>query len=525
MPDCTIQSHDGCDSAVDFLSGFFFIGFDIASRVGANGHVVDHPAQNRMPAVGDASLQYELHKLFGWRRHILIALAEWHNGKAEALQILRHLYRAPAVKGNFLDVVPHTEFLDEFLDIAVVDNIALGGEHKALPRPYVIRHMIAFDTQVNGFLWQPEERQDFILAVLVAGRRREYQHKGRDVGSAGKIEATIAKASAQAFLIHRKRAGVPLVHGHPTGGAVCPLAQVELPELHFLGRVLLGRFTGCSIVVDLNRLAQRGVDGEPDLGICPVRLGWRRENDRIERRVILTAFQNIHGLRVYLVADGILVGASSGDDEVERLLSGCARAFGHDVEQLPVRLAQQLVEYAAVDVVAVLRSDLRRKGLIDGSGRRINKALLALHDLHSLEQGRALQHHVLRHIEYDGGLLAVIGTTIDFRAFLAVASEQVQRDSCSKLGLTGLLADFNKRRGELAVSVGLDDAEQVADDLLLPIEKQKRFSGPHALGVLERLDEVDGMVGAFLIVMGGRQHKARRLILTSCHDGGLPSDS
>ena len=136
-----------------------------------------------------------------------------------------------------------------------------------------------------------------------------------------------------------------------------------------------------------------------------------------------------------------------------------------------------------------------------------------------------MQHHILRHIEYDGRLSTVIGTAIDFRAFLAVASEQIQRDSCCKLRFTGLLADFNEGRSELPVSIGLYDAEEVADDLLLPIEKQERLPGPYALGMLERLDEVDGMIGAFLIVMGGWQHKARGLILASGHGGDLPSGS
>ena len=97
---------------------------------------------------------------------------------------------------------------------------------------------------------------------------------------------------------------------------------------------------------------------------------------------MLAAFQNVHGLRVYPVADGILVRACGGNDEVERLLSGRAGAFGHNIKELSVRLAQQLVKYAAVDVVAVLGSNLRGQGLIDGSGRRINEAFLRFHNLH-----------------------------------------------------------------------------------------------------------------------------------------------
>ena len=87
---------------------------------------------------------------------------------------------------------------------------------------------------------------------------------------------------------------------------------------------------------------------------------------------------------------------------------------------------------------------------------------------------------------------------------------------------SGLLANFHERGVELPVAVGLDHAEQVADDLLLPVEQQKRLARPHALGMLERLNEIDRVVGAVFVIMRGRQHEARGLkLLTSRHACGL----
>ena len=43
-PNCTVKRHDGGDCAVDFFSGFFFIRFDVACRVGSDEDIVHHPA-------------------------------------------------------------------------------------------------------------------------------------------------------------------------------------------------------------------------------------------------------------------------------------------------------------------------------------------------------------------------------------------------------------------------------------------------------------------------------------------------
>ena len=130
--------------------------------------------------------------------------------------------RAPAVEGYLRDVVAGTEILYEFLDISIVDHIALGGIDQALPLPDVVRDVIPLDPQINGIFRQPEEGQDFILPVFILGR--EYQHEGSNIRRGGKVETAIAEPPAQALRIDGKCAGVPLVHRHPARGRVRPLA-------------------------------------------------------------------------------------------------------------------------------------------------------------------------------------------------------------------------------------------------------------------------------------------------------------
>ena len=79
--------------------------------------------------------QNKFHQFLCRRRHILIALPEGNHGKAQPFQILRHLHRAPAVEGDLADVVLCAQFFNKFLDIAVVDDVALRRVNEALPRP------------------------------------------------------------------------------------------------------------------------------------------------------------------------------------------------------------------------------------------------------------------------------------------------------------------------------------------------------------------------------------------------------
>ena len=147
---------------------------------------------------------------------------------------------------------------------------------------------------------------------------------------------------------------------------------------------------------------------------------------------MLAACQNVSGLGVLLIADAGAVVTRRGDDEVERLLTRCAGALRHNIKQLSVGLAEKLIENTAVDVVAILAGHIRGKRLIDTASRHIHQPLLRFDDLDALHQQLGLQHHVLGNIENNAGLRTVIGATVDFRAFLIVGTEHIQRDSSSQ---------------------------------------------------------------------------------------------
>ena len=129
--------------------------------------------------MGNFLLQHQLHQFFGRRGHILKALSEGDYRKAHALQVLYHLHSAPTVEGDLSNIEPLTQLLDEFLNVAVVDHVALSGHQHALALPQVVGNMIPADTKVKCFLRYPEVWQDIVFILLI--QRREHQHKSRDV--------------------------------------------------------------------------------------------------------------------------------------------------------------------------------------------------------------------------------------------------------------------------------------------------------------------------------------------------------
>ena len=80
-----------------------------------------------MLAVGNALFQHQFHQFLGGWGHILEALSERNDCEAHALKVLHHLHSAPTVKGDLPDVEAFAQAFDEFLNVAVVNDIALGG--------------------------------------------------------------------------------------------------------------------------------------------------------------------------------------------------------------------------------------------------------------------------------------------------------------------------------------------------------------------------------------------------------------
>ena len=386
--------------------------------------------------------------------------------------------------------------------------------------PYIIGNMVAPYPEVEVVLWNPEVREDAVFIVLVY--RREHQHESRDVGGGGKVQPAVAYTALQAVLVGGKGAFVPPLHRHPAYRLFYPLVQAELPEGVLFGGILLGRVTRRPYLVDAHRDAQGGVGFLPHLGVCPIVPLVCAIDHGIESGVDLPALQNILGLLVCLVADGAGVGASRGDEEVERLHPGVAGTFGHDIEQLSVGLGVQLVKDNPVDVESVLAVRFRRKHLIEGVGRRVDDAFGRGEDFDSLGESWTHPHHIRSHIEHDPGLLAVGGTAVDLGPFLAVPAAEQEGDSGSEFALAHLLRDFDVGCVELAVAVGLEGAEHIPDDLLLPVDEFKGLSGPSPLGVAEALDESHSVVSGPLAVGGVLGLKRGGLVFFQLAHGRSP---
>lgn len=234
--------------------------------------------------------------------------------------------------------------------------------------------MVAPDAEIEVVLWNPEVREDAVFIILVHGR--EHQHEGRDVGGGGQIQPAVTDPSLQVVLVDGKSALVPPLHRHPAYRLFYPLVQAELSEGVLLSGILLGGLTRRPHLVDAHRDTQGGVGLLPHLGVCPIVPLVRAIDHRVKGGVDFPALQNILGLLVCFVADGAGVSASRGDEEVERLHPGIARAFGHDIKQLSVGLGVQFVKDHPVDVEAVLAVCLCRQHLVEGVCGLIDDPLL-----------------------------------------------------------------------------------------------------------------------------------------------------
>ena len=156
-----------------------------------------------------------------------------------------------------------------------------------------------------------------------------------------------------------------------------------------------------------------------------------------------------------LVADGMRVRPGRRDQEIQRLHTSVAGAFGHDVEQFSVGLRMQLVENDAVDIKSVLAVRFRRQNLIERIRRGIYDALCRGEDLDPLVQRRAHAHHIGCHFKNDGSLLPVGCAAVNLGAFLTVAAAQKKRHGGGKFGFAHLFRNLDVCGIELTVTVRL----------------------------------------------------------------------
>ncbi len=98
-------------------------------------------------------------------------------------------------------------------------------------------------------------------------------------------------------------------------------------------------------------------------------------------------------------------------------------------------------------------------------------------------------------------------------AFLSVTAGEQKRHRSGKFGLALFLGNLDVGGIELPITVGLDDAENVPDDLLLPVNKLEGFSSPGSFGMTKALDEHHGIIRCVHIVVGGFLHEPCGLVV------------
>ncbi len=430
--------------------------------------------------------------------HIFESLSEGHHRVAHALKVLHHLHRSPTVERDLSDVVSLAELADEGLDESVVDHVAFGGLYVAGSFPYVVGNMITPHTQAQAVLGYPEPGEDHEFVMLIPGW--EYEHEGGDVGGRREIQSAVTDPALELLGIDREVAQVPFLHRHPANSLLDPLVEPELTEHILLARVLPCAVTGRLHLLEGDGMPQRRVGFLPRLRIGPVVVLLRAVDHRVEGLVVFATFDDVLGLLVLLVADGVLVGACRGDQEEQRLGTRIARALGHDIEELAVGLGVQFVEDDPMDVEPVFGVGLCAQHLVEAVGRQVHDALGGGENLHASIQRGTHAHHVRCHFEYDRCLLPVGCTPVDLGAFLEVPTGEQQCHRGGELALSVLLGNLDVGGVELPISIGLDDTEQVADDSLLPGKQLEGLSSPNPLGVAEAFDEPNCTVGQGLVV-------------------------
>nr|DAO53593.1 MAG TPA: hypothetical protein [Caudoviricetes sp.] len=509
--DRAVECHNGRHGTIDFLCGFLLIRLNVSGRIGADEDIIHHPAQDRVTAVGNSLLQHQLHKLLGRWGHILEALPERNDRETHTLKVLHHLHGSPAVKSNLPDVEAFAKLLNKLLNVAVMNHVALGGLEVPLSLPHIIRHMVTPHSEFQVVLRYPEVRQDDVFVVLVL--RWEHQNERRNIRCGGQVQTAVTDTAFQIILADGKLAFVPFIHGHPSDCLLDPLVQTKLSEGVLFAGVLLRRFTGILDLVNAYRDAEGGIGLFPDLRVRPIIRFLCTIYNGVKGVVDLPAGNDVLRFLVYLVADGLRIVARCGDKEIQRLHSGVAGAFGHDIKQLAIGLRMQFVKHHTMSIETVLVAHIGRKHLVYTSRRLINEPLLGIQYLDPLGKCRTHPYHVGRHIEHDGCLLTVSSAAVNLGTFLTVTAGQQKSNGGSQFRLALFLGDFDICGIKLAIAVGLQCSENVSDDLFLPVDQLEGLSRPGAFGVAQAFYEHDSIIRCIRIVVGGLLHEPCGLVV------------
>lgn len=146
------------------------------------------------------------------------------------------------------------QFVNEVFNKAIVNNISLSGFQITLPFPYIVGNVVTSYTERQGFLRQPEIRQNVIMLILF--RWRKDKHKCCDICCTGKVKSAITNTTCKHLFIKSNLAFIPFFHRHPTYCLFYPLIQTKLSESIFLAGSFLCRITRCYDLIHTDGLIQ-----------------------------------------------------------------------------------------------------------------------------------------------------------------------------------------------------------------------------------------------------------------------------
>lgn len=184
-----------------------------------------------------------------------------------------------------------------------------------------------------------------------------------------------SRPTFQFVWVHRKGAGVPLVHRHPSDDLLHPLVKPQLPEGVLLAGVLLCRVAGSLHIVDADRNAKGRIRFLPNGRVCSVIRLVRPIDHRVEGRVDLPALDDIERLLVDFVTDAVRICPGGRDKKVKRLGSGVSGSLRHDIVELPVWLGVELIKYYPGGIKTVLVCHICGEYLVGTVCRKVNKLL------------------------------------------------------------------------------------------------------------------------------------------------------
>ena len=191
-----------------------------------------------------------------------------------------------------------------------------------------------------------------------------------------------------------------------------------------------------------------------------------------------------------------------------------ARTLKHDIIQFSVGLGMEFVKNDSVGIKAVLIRHIRRQSFVLAPRRNVLHFLLRSLYIHLVCKHGTPLDHCESNVKDDLCLVAVSGTAVHLRSRLKVRTEEVQRNGGGKLGLALLLGDLDIGGIKLSVAVGLQNTEDISDDLFLPVDQLERLTVPRSLGMTaELLNEAHRMIGGILVIVTVLRHKAGRLIM------------